>query len=182
MTGPERPRTASEGPTTDPERPTTKSGRPKTVTERPATGSEQAIRDWPTIHENVVRQFRGAWDNPDPHAWDGFLDESVRFVQPMLCDGVGPELWWEEFARTQVLLPNLRVEVLRWAGSEDTVFIHIRFAATAGGRPLTWEAVDLLKLSPEGKLLFRESFFDSSHPRQPSSAAPAPGSPGGAPA
>jgi hypothetical protein len=122
------------------------------------------MTDWPEIHENVVRQFRNAWDKPDPHAWDGFLDDSVRFVQPMLRDGVGPALWWEEFARTQALLPDLRVEVLRWAGAEENVFVHIRFSATAGGRPLSWEAVDLLKLSAEGQLLFRESFFDSVRP------------------
>ncbi|TCC03949.1 nuclear transport factor 2 family protein [Kribbella soli] len=122
------------------------------------------MTDWPEIHENVVRQFRIAWEKPDPHAWDGFLDDSVRFVQPMLRDGVGPALWWEEFARTQALLPDLRVEVLRWAGAEENVFVHIRFVATAGGRPLSWEAVDLLKLSPEGRLLFRESFFDSVPP------------------
>lgn len=118
------------------------------------------MTDWPTIHENVVRRFRAAWEDPHPHAWDDLLDDSVRFVQPMLRDGVGPALWWEEFARTQALLPELRVEVLRWAGAEETVFIHIRFVATAGGRPLTWEAVDRLELSPEGRILLRESYFD----------------------
>jgi hypothetical protein len=81
------------------------------------------MTDWPEIHENVVRQFRTAWAEPEPHAWDGFLDDSVRFVQPMLRDGVGPALWWEEFARTQALLPDLRVEVLRWAGAGENVFI-----------------------------------------------------------
>ena len=89
------------------------------------------MTDWPEIHENVVRQFRIAWEKPEPHAWDGFLDESVRFVKPMLRDGVGPALWWEVFARTQALLPDLRVEVLRWAGAEENVFVHIRFVPTA---------------------------------------------------
>ena len=48
------------------------------------------MTDWPTIHEKVVEQFRAGWDRPEPHAWDAFADASMRFVQPMLRDGVGP--------------------------------------------------------------------------------------------
>jgi len=119
------------------------------------------VTDWPTIHELVVDQFRTGWDRPDPHAWDAFAGESMRFVQPMLRDGVGPEVWWEESARTLALLPDLRADVLRWSGVEDSIFIHIRFTATLAGKPLSWEAVDLLRVTPDGTAVFRESFFDS---------------------
>lgn len=79
----------------------------------------------------------------------------------MLLDGVGPEVWWEESSRTLALLPDLRADVLSWAGIEETLFIHIRFSATLAGKPFTWEAVDLLRITPDGTAVFRESFFDS---------------------
>lgn len=120
-----------------------------------------AATDWPTIHEKVVEEFRAGWDRPTPGAWDSFLGESMEFVQPMLRCGVGPALWHEEAARLLKLLPDVRADVLSWAGVGDTVFLHIRFEATLGGKPLSWEAVDLLRIAPDGSGVFRESFFDS---------------------
>lgn len=122
---------------------------------------QSVMTDWAQIHRDFVESFRRGWDRPGPHAWDDFLADDVRFVQPMLRDGSGPAIWWEEFARTHTLLPDLRGDVLSWAGSNELLCIHIRFTATLSGRPLTWDAVDLLRLSPAGKLLRRESFFDS---------------------
>jgi len=119
------------------------------------------MTNWPMIHEKVVDQFRAGWDRPEPHAWDAFADETMRFVQPMLRDGIGPDVWWEESSRTLALLPDLRADVLNWAGVEETLFIHIRFSATLAGKPLTWEAIDLLRVTPQGAAVFRESFFDS---------------------
>lgn len=119
------------------------------------------MTDWPIVHEKFVEQFRNGWDRPDPHAWDTFIDESTEFVQPMLRHGVGRELWWEESPRTLQLLPDLRADVLSWAGVEETVFLHLRFSATMTGKPMTWEAVDLVRLTPDGVATFRESFFDS---------------------
>jgi hypothetical protein len=122
---------------------------------------EESMTDWAPIHEKVMAAFEVGWDQPSPHAWDAFLDESMHFVQPMLRHGVGRELGWEESARTLKLVPDLRADVLAWSGHEDTLFIHIRFTGTLGGRPLTWEAVDLLHLDSDGQAVFRESFFDS---------------------
>jgi hypothetical protein len=119
------------------------------------------MTDWPTIHEKVVEQFRTGWDRPEPHSWDAMADDSMHFVQPMLRDGVGRQVWWEEMARVQKLLPDLRADVLRWAGSGEDLFIHIRFEATLSGKPLTWDAVDWLRVTSEGTAVFRESFFDS---------------------
>ena len=59
------------------------------------------------------------------------------------------------------MLPDLRAVVLSWAGTGENLFIHIRFSATLAGKPLTWDAVDLLRLTPDGTAVFRESFFDS---------------------
>ncbi|MFL6089827.1 MAG: nuclear transport factor 2 family protein [Aeromicrobium sp.] len=117
--------------------------------------------DWATVHEKVVEEFRTGWDRPGPNVWDSFLGDSMEFVQPMLLNGVGPALWHEETARLLKLLPDLRADVVHWAGAGDTLFIHIRFEATLGGKPVGWEAVDMLRIAPDGTGVFRESFFDS---------------------
>lgn len=119
------------------------------------------MTDWSTKHQTFVEAFRAGWDRPHPHAWDEFLDDQTIFVQPMLRDGAGREFWWEETVRTLGLMPDLRADVLSWSGTGEHLFIHIRFTATLGGKPITWEAVDALRLSDAGVLLRRESFFDS---------------------
>lgn len=77
------------------------------------------MTDWPAIHASVVEQFRAGWDRPDPHSWDSFMDPSMRFVQPMLRDVVGPEQWWKEAGRLLHVLPDLRADVVHWAGCRD---------------------------------------------------------------
>lgn len=119
------------------------------------------MTDWDTIHRTFVEAFRAGWDRPHPHAWDEFLDDHTSFVQPMLQDGTGPEFWWEETIRTLGLMPDLRADVLNWSGTGEHLFIHIRFTATLGGKPVTWDAVDALRLADTGMLIHRESFFDS---------------------
>jgi hypothetical protein len=119
------------------------------------------VTDWPTVHQKVVDQFQAGWDRPAPDVWDSFLGKDMEFVQPMLRHGFGPAFWHGETARVLSLIPDLRADVLGWAGAGETLFINLRFTGTLGGRPLSWEAVDLLRVTPEGTAVFRESFFDS---------------------
>lgn len=119
------------------------------------------VTDWPSVHARVVEQFSAGWEHPEPHGWDGFLGADMEFVQPMLRRGTGPAFWAGEAARTLTLVPDLRAEVLSWAGSGETLFIHLRFLGTLAGRPLSWEAVDLFRVTADGTANYRESFFDS---------------------
>jgi hypothetical protein len=119
------------------------------------------MTDWPSIHQRVVKSFRAGWERPHPHAWDEFLAEDVELAQPMLRVGRGRELWWDEVGRLLAFLPDFRGEVLSWSGLEAMLFIEVGFTATLGGRPLSLRAIDQLRLSPDGTLLRRDSFFDS---------------------
>lgn len=119
------------------------------------------MTDWPKVHERVLAAFSAGWEKPGPHAWDDLLDADLELIQPMLRDGRGREVWWDEVSRLMALLPDLRGDVVRWSGTEDTVFIHVRFSGTLGGKPLEWRAVDELRVDPAGSVLRRESFFDS---------------------
>lgn len=111
-------------------------------------------------HEQAVEAFVKGWHRPGPHAWDELLAPDIALNQPLLRCGRGRELWQQEIGRLLVFLPDLHGEVLGWAGAEDRVFIHIRLTATLGGKPLSFEAVDLLRLDPSGVVVARDSFFD----------------------
>jgi hypothetical protein len=119
------------------------------------------MTDWTRVHRAVIEAFTAGWDAPGPHAWDALLADDVELVQPMLSDGRGRELWWDEASRLMALLPDLRGEVLDWSAAEGTIFIHVGFTATLAGRPFCWRAVDHLRVDESGALLRRESFFDS---------------------
>lgn len=119
------------------------------------------MTDWPQAHQRVLAGFAKGWSAPGPHAWDDVLADDVELVQPMLRDGRGRKLWWDEAGRLMRLLPDLRAEVLDWSAREDTVHIHVEFRSTLGGKPFDWHAVDQITIAPDGTLLRRESFFDS---------------------
>jgi hypothetical protein len=119
------------------------------------------MTDWPQVHKQVVEMFTAGWDRPEPHAWDGFLAEHVELIQPMVPHARGRERWWDEVRRLLTLIPDLRADVLNWAGNGDQLFIEIRLNGTLGGKPISFRAVDQLQLTSEATVVRRESTFDS---------------------
>src|SRR5439155_21725051 len=111
------------------------------------------MSDWPCVHERVVELFAAGWDRPQPHAWDELLAEDAEFVQPLLRSGRGRALWHEEARRLLALAPDLRGDVLAWAGRDDVVFVDVRLTATVGGKPLALRSFDKLWISLDGLVL-----------------------------
>jgi SnoaL-like protein len=118
------------------------------------------MTDWAALHEQVVEAFAAGWREPGPHAWDALLAEDIELTQPLLRAGRGRALWQREVARLLAFLPDLRGEVIGWAGREDLVFITLRLTATLEGNPLAFDVVDRLHVDPAGVVRRRESFFD----------------------
>jgi hypothetical protein len=114
----------------------------------------------PAVHRRVVDRFAAGWQQPSPHAWDDLLADDVDLRQPLMADGVGRAHWQQEFARLQAFLPDLRGDILGWAGDRDKIYVDIRCVATAGGRPLQFRAIDVLTVTPDGTITRRESSFD----------------------
>lgn len=120
------------------------------------------MTDWSAAHQEVLARFTAGWKAPSPHVWDDMLAEDVELVQPMVRSGRGRELWWQEAARILTLMPDLHGDVLGWSGIGDSLYIEIRFSGTLGGAPLSWRAVDQIRISSDGLVTRRESFFDPS--------------------
>lgn len=57
--------------------------------------------------------------------------------------------------------PTPTATVHRWGATEDGVLIEFTVDGTAGGRPISWDAVDRFVLDGDGLATERISYFDS---------------------
>lgn len=65
------------------------------------------------------------------------------------------------FARLLALIPDLTGTVHRWGATADGVLIEFTLSGSAGGRPVSWHAVDRFVLGEDGLATERISYFDS---------------------
>lgn len=119
------------------------------------------MTDWNVLHAQVVDEFTRAWSMPGPGAWNAILDENVTLAQPMLRETVGRDNWDLEMERLQTAMPNLTGEVIAWAGAGDSIFVNLRLISTQKGRTFDFTLVDHIRISPEGMIIRRDSYFDS---------------------
>lgn len=110
---------------------------------------------------DFVRRFAEYWKTPTPAGLSTVLAERVRLVTPMtatthtLADGQ------REFAALFELITDLTAEVHRWGATEDGVLIEFTLTGVAGGKAISWDAVDRFVVGPDGLATERVSYFDS---------------------
>ncbi len=108
-----------------------------------------------------VDRFAAYWRAPSADGLDALLTPDVRLVAPMtpttdtLADGK------RAFAAILELVPDLTAEVHRWGPTEDGVLIEFTLSGTAGGGPVSWDAVDRMVLREDGLATTRISYFDT---------------------
>lgn len=126
---------------------------------RQTTGT---LSDW-------VARFTELWAAPAGRLEEimDLLSPDVRLVAPGYRPTVGRQAGLRAFARTFHGLPDLRADVHGWAArhvadaDEATIelFVAMTFAATIGGRPVTWPNVDRLTFR-NGYAVQRIAYFD----------------------
>ncbi|SNR78792.1 SnoaL-like domain-containing protein [Haloechinothrix alba] len=116
--------------------------------------------DWSKVHEQVVETFAGGWADPHVHAWDDLLSEDVELTQPLLADATGLDSYHDEVRRLLTLAPDVRGDVLTWAGRSDVVFIELRITGTAGRARVDFRTFDKLHITRSAVVVRREAFFD----------------------
>jgi SnoaL-like domain len=117
-------------------------------------GDEAAAADF-------AARFVEYWRAPTPERLSLVLADQVRLVAPMtpvthtLAEGK------RAFAALFELIPDLTGEVHRWGATTDGVLIEFTLSGTAGGRPISWHAVDRFVIAGDGLASERVSYFDS---------------------
>jgi len=64
------------------------------------------------------------------------------------------------FKQVIAQLPQLKLEVVRWAASGDAVFVEWVATAPMGPRTLTWRGIDRVRLR-DGRTYEGEAFWDT---------------------
>jgi hypothetical protein len=110
---------------------------------------------------DFARRFAEYWRAPTPQGLGTVLAEQVRLVAPMtpvthtLAEGQ------RAFAGLFELVTGLTAEMRRWGATADGVLIEFTLSGTAGGKPISWHAVDRFVLGEDGLATERVSYFDS---------------------
>jgi hypothetical protein len=109
-----------------------------------------------------VARFEDAW--ADPRGGERLLPllhPEGRLVQPIEGELRGHAEVTRMWERTFGLIPDLRGELVRWAGSEDLLVIELRLHGTLpGGRPIEWITADHIRLDDDGLVTERIAHFD----------------------
>lgn len=111
---------------------------------------------------DFVRRFAEYWQAPTPAGLSTVLAERVRLVTPMMPTTRTLAEGQREFAALFESIAGMTGEVHRWGATEDGVLIEFTLRGTAGGKPISWHAVDRFVLGEDGLATERVSYFDPS--------------------
>ncbi len=110
-----------------------------------------------------------AWVSAFAELWRGgrsrlcelmdLLSPDIKLTAPGLRSTRGRVEAESAFNRTFEVLPDLTAQVERWSATGEVLFIEMTFAATIGGKCVTWRNVDRF-LFRDGMAVERVAFFD----------------------
>jgi hypothetical protein len=107
------------------------------------------------------QRFAEYWRAPTPERLATVLAQRVRLVAPMTPITHSLAEGQRAFAALFELIPDLRGEMHRWGSTADGVLIEFTLSGTAGGKPISWSAVDRFVLGEDGLATERVTYFDS---------------------
>jgi SnoaL-like domain len=110
---------------------------------------------------DFARRFAEYWRAPTPEGLATVLAPQVRLVAPMTPVTHTLEEGQRAFAALFEAIGDLTAEVHRWGATEDGVLIEFTLSGVAGGKPISWTAVDRFVIGEDGLATERISYFDS---------------------
>jgi hypothetical protein len=108
-----------------------------------------------------VERFTAYWRAPTPQGLEAVLAPRVRLVAPLTATTHTREEGIRAFAALFELVEGMSAEVHRWGPTADGVLIEFTVTGKAGGRPISWHAVDRFVIGEDGLANERVSYFDS---------------------
>jgi len=124
----------------------------------PAAGATPRVHD---AAADFVARFADFWHPPvDLRVLETLLHPESRLIAPGMPVTVGREAGIEAFRSVFVLVPDFHIDVVRWRGDGDVVFIETVMRGTMNGHALEIPAVDRITLR-DGMVLERVAYFDA---------------------
>ena len=119
-----------------------------------AAATEAAAADF-------ARRFAEYWRAPTPAGLATVLAEQVRLVAPLTPVAHTLAEGQRAFAELFELIQDMTAEVHRWGATADGVLVEFTISGVAGGKPISWDAVDRFVIGEDGLATERVSYFDS---------------------
>ena len=107
--------------------------------------------------ESLVTRFAERWRKPDADSLRDLMHEDTRNLIPPMSEPGDRETVVEHFRGVLQMLPDLALEVIRWAPTGDAVLIEWKAMATLAGRPLSWTGVD--RFNVRGERMYEASVY-----------------------
>ncbi|MCK1323550.1 nuclear transport factor 2 family protein [Bradyrhizobium sp. 156] len=107
--------------------------------------------------EDLVNRFAARWAKPDADALRDLMHPDTRNLIPPMTEPGNREAVVEHFRGVLKMLPDLRLEVIRWAPTGDAVLIEWRAIASVAGQSLTWTGVDRFNI--RGDAMYEASVY-----------------------
>ena len=98
---------------------------------------------------DIVGRFAQCWNRPSADDLGDLMHADTRNQIPPMREPADRDAVVEHFRTVLRQLPDLRVEVARWAPTGDAVMIEWIASATVAGKPLTWSGVDRFNVRGE---------------------------------
>ncbi len=109
---------------------------------------------------DFVARFADFWRPPvDLRVLETMLHPETRLVAPGMPTTIGRAAGIEAFRSVFALVPDFHIDVERWCGDGDVVFIETTMHGTVNGHPLMIPGVDRITLR-DGMVLERIAYFD----------------------
>ena len=92
--------------------------------------------------KDIVARFAERWNKPDADSLRDLMHRDTQNLIPPMAKPGDREAVVEHFRGVLKMLPDLRVEVIRWAPTGDAVMVEWRATAKLAGQALSWTGVD----------------------------------------
>ncbi len=99
--------------------------------------------------QQLVARFAEQWNAPDADNLRDLMHADTQNQIPPMAAPADREGVVAHFRQVLQRLPDLRIEVERWAPTGDIVMVEWRATATVAGTPLSWTGVDRFRVRGE---------------------------------
>jgi predicted SnoaL-like aldol condensation-catalyzing enzyme len=90
----------------------------------------------------LVARFAERWKKPDADALRDLMHPDTKNLIPPMVQPGDREAVVEHFRSVLKMVPDMTLEVVRWAPTGDAVLLEWQANATVAGQSLTWSGVD----------------------------------------
>ncbi|MES2073034.1 MAG: nuclear transport factor 2 family protein [Pseudomonadota bacterium] len=109
---------------------------------------------------DVVRRFAAEWNQPAADNLRSLMHADTQNLIPPMRQPADREGVVEHFRQILQQLPDMRLDIVRWAPTGDIIMIEWAASATVAGRQLHWTGIDRMAIRA-GRIYQAQVYWDT---------------------